>query len=174
MLNASRWHRTKILLMTSPEARRVIELATGLGVTLAVAESLTGGDLCGALVAVPGASQVLRGGVVAYAEDVKTSLLGVPGAVLAEHGPVSAEVSLAMARGVRERLGADIGIGTTGAAGPEPHGGQAPGTAFVAIAVGDGAPRAVKLHLDGTREAVRAAVCEAALRELADTLSARS
>lgn len=160
--------------MTSHDATEAIRLATELGLTIAVAESLTGGDVCSALVESPGSSAVLRGGVVAYAVEIKSSVLGVPAELLTAHGPVSAEVAIAMATGAREALQADIAVSTTGAAGPEPHGGKPPGTAFVGIDVGDGAPRAVALQVEGAREAVRAAVCRAALSELADALMARS
>ncbi len=88
------------------------------GWTLAVAESVTGGDVAGAIVSVPGASAVLRGGIVAYADDLKSALLGVAPALLAEHGAVCEEVAAAMAQGARERLGSDVAVATTGIAGP--------------------------------------------------------
>ncbi len=88
------------------------------GWTLALAESVTGGDVAGAIVSVPGASAVLRGAVVAYANDLKASLLGVAPELLAEHGAVSEQVARAMAHGARARLGADVAVATTGIAGP--------------------------------------------------------
>jgi PncC family amidohydrolase len=88
------------------------------GLTVACAESCTGGLVAHLLTEVPGSSRYLRGGVVAYADDLKRSLLGVPDALLAAHGAVSAQVALAMADGVRDRLGADLGVGVTGVAGP--------------------------------------------------------
>src|SRR4051812_47619675 len=90
------------------------------GWTIAVAESLTGGLLCAALVDVVGASRSLRGGVVAYATELKGALLGVDDAVLAARGAVDPEVARQMAAGVRVRLGADVGLATTGVAGPDP------------------------------------------------------
>ena len=87
-----------------------------------------------ALVARPGASAVLRGGVVAYATDLKTELLGVPADLLAERGAVDADVARAMAVGVRDRLGADWGLATTGVAGPGAQDGTPPGTFHVAVA----------------------------------------
>ena len=94
------------------------------GLSLAVAESLTGGLLAATLVDVPGASAVFRGGVIAYATDVKATLLGVDPALLAERGPVDPQVAAQMATGVRVRLGADVGVSTTGVAGPDPQDGQ--------------------------------------------------
>jgi nicotinamide-nucleotide amidase len=89
------------------------------GLTLALAESCTGGLLAARLTDLPGASAVLQGGVVAYANAAKTALLGVPEALLGSHGAVSESVALAMARGVRERLGAKVGVAATGIAGPD-------------------------------------------------------
>ena len=105
------------------------------GLTLAVAESLTGGLVASRLVDVPGASAWFRGGVVSYATDVKFSVLDVP------EGPVvTAEAAAAMATGVRDLLGADVGLGVTGVAGPDSAEGQPPGTVFLAVVVGDAAP----------------------------------
>ena len=154
----------------TPDARRAIAAGVAAELTVGVAESITGGSVCAALVGVPGASAVVRGGIVAYDASLKMSLLGVSASLLETHGPVSAEVAAAMASGVREATGADVGVATTGAAGPEPHGGKAPGTAFVAIDVG-GVVEVVSLVLAGDRDAVRAAVRDAALLALADTLT---
>lgn len=101
-------------------AARLLAVMEGRGWTLAVAESLTGGAVCARLVDVPGASRVLRGGVTAYATDLKASLLGVDDELLAARGAVDPDVAAAMAAGVRERLGADVGLATTGVAGPDP------------------------------------------------------
>jgi nicotinamide-nucleotide amidase len=96
----------------------VLELCRARGLTLATAESCTGGLVAARLTSIPGSSDVVLGGVVAYADEVKARELGVPAALLAEHGAVSAEVAEAMARGARERLGADIAVSVTGVAGP--------------------------------------------------------
>ena len=104
------------------------------GQTVAVAESLTGGMVCAALVEVPGASVVLRGAVVAYATELKHRLLDVDGDLLARNGPVDPDVAAQMALGVRERLGADWGLATTGVAGPDPQNGVAPGRVYLAVA----------------------------------------
>ena len=106
----------------SDDGRSVEEIVLALcrdqGYTLATAESCTGGLLAARLTAVPGYSDVTLGGVVAYGNEVKETALGVPVAVLEEHGAVSAEVAAALARGARERLGADVAVAITGVAGP--------------------------------------------------------
>jgi nicotinamide-nucleotide amidase len=104
------------------------------GQTVAVAESLTGGLVCAALVEVPGASAVVRGAVVSYATDLKHRLLDVDAGLLARNGPVDPDVAAQMALGVRERLGADWGLATTGVAGPDSQVGVAPGRVYLAVA----------------------------------------
>lgn len=127
--------------------------------TVAVAESLTGGALVSELVSVPGASAVVSGGVVAYQTELKHTLLGVDAGLLARHGPVHPDVAQAMASGVRDVLAtdgrsADVGLATTGVAGPDPQGGHEPGTVFVGLAWSGGA-RVVRLSLAGDRQAIR-------------------
>jgi nicotinamide-nucleotide amidase len=114
--------------------RVVHGLLAGRGATVAVAESLTGGLLGAELTAMPGSSATFAGGVIAYATPLKHSLLGVPEDLLAAHGAVHPEVAAAMARGVRERLGASYGLAVTGVAGPEPQDGHPVGTVHVAVA----------------------------------------
>ncbi|WP_069387204.1 CinA family protein [Cellulosimicrobium cellulans] len=124
------------------------------GWTLGVAESLTGGLVAAAVVDVPGASRVLRGGVVAYATDVKASLLGVDPGLLARRGAVDPDVAAQMAAGAARVLGADVGVATTGVAGPDPQDGHPPG--LVHVAVRTPAAAVVRtLRLQGGREAVR-------------------
>jgi nicotinamide-nucleotide amidase len=119
------------------------------GLTLAVAESLTGGLVASRIVSVAGSSGWFRGGVVAYASDVKHDVLDVPA------GPVVSEVAArAMADGVRRRLGADVGLSTTGVAGPTEQEGQPPGTVWLGLAVGDQVD-AVHIRLPGDRERIR-------------------
>ena len=127
----------------------VLDLLRERGLSLAVAESLTGGLVGTRLTAVPGASDVFRGAVVSYASEVKFDLLGVP------QGPVvSNEAARAMALGVRERLGAAVGIATTGVAGPAEQEGHPPGTVFLGLAYGDHA-EALRVRLPGDRDRVR-------------------
>ncbi|MEE6297105.1 CinA family protein [Georgenia wangjunii] len=152
----------------SLEARLVAALAARGG-TLAVAESLTGGEVCARIVAVPGASSVLRGGVVAYLNDVKADLLGVDPAVLAEAGAVDPRVAAQMAAGAARRLGADHAVATTGVAGPGPSEGHPAGTVFVAAWV-RGDVRVRRLFLAGSRSLVRTASARAALALLAGSL----
>jgi nicotinamide-nucleotide amidase len=140
------------------------------GETVAVAESLTGGALGAALVAVPGVSATFRGGVIAYATELKSELLGVDAGLLARRGPVDADVAVAMASGVRERLGATWGLATTGVAGPDPQDGHPPGVFYVAIA-GPDIARVEALALDGDRATVRAAAVAAALELLRAALT---
>lgn len=121
--------------------------------TLATAESLTGGRVAAALTAVPGASEVFRGGVVAYASDLKVELLGVPPDVVASVGVVSAACAEAMARGVRALTGASYAVATTGVAGPGEQEGKPPGTVFVAVD-GPRGTHTLALELSGDREQV--------------------
>jgi nicotinamide-nucleotide amidase len=152
-------------------AGRVHELLQERGETVATAESLTGGRLAAALTAVPGASLSYLGGVVAYATAVKLSVLGVPAALVAEHGVVSAECALAMARGAAAVTGADWGIGTTGVAGPDRQEDRPPGTVHVGL-VGPGVATALALELVGDRGAVQDRTCAEALSALAGMLGA--
>lgn len=145
--------------MTSDGARRLVAAAAGRGLTLAVAESLTAGMVCARVADVPGASAVLRGGVVAYASDLKVLLLDVDPDLLARHGAVHPAVAEQMAVGVRLRLRADLGLATTGVAGPDPSEGHAPGTVHVAVADSGGV--AVRsLRLPGDRASVRSATTD--------------
>lgn len=132
----------------------VVHGLTLRGLTVATAESLTAGLLAATLAEVPGASATLQGGVIAYQNHVKQALLGVDAGLLARHGAVHAEVARQMAEGVRQATGADVGLATTGVAGPEPHQGQPVGTVYVGLA-GLGGPEAVLLRLEGGRQAIR-------------------
>jgi nicotinamide-nucleotide amidase len=102
------------------------------GRSVATAESLTGGQLGSTITAIPGASKIYRGGVIAYATDLKTDLLGVSQSLLAEGGAVQAQVALEMAMGTAQRLDAEFGLAVTGVAGPDSQDGHLPGTVFVA------------------------------------------
>jgi nicotinamide-nucleotide amidase len=139
------------------------------GETLAVAESLTGGLLAATIVDVPGASAVFRGGLVVYATDLKASLAGVPSSLLAARGPVDPDVALALARGARERCGADWGLATTGVAGPDPQDGHPVGQVYVGVA-GPATGEVRRLELSGNRVAIRTGSVAAALALLTDAL----
>lgn len=105
-----------------------------MGKTLAAAESCTGGGVAKRLTELPGASQIFRGGVTVYTDAAKTALLEIPAALLEEKGAVSREVAELMAKNIREKLGADYGLGITGLAGPEGDGKNPVGTVFIALA----------------------------------------
>ncbi|MDP9027002.1 MAG: nicotinamide-nucleotide amidohydrolase family protein [Actinomycetota bacterium] len=148
-------------------AVRLIDELTRRGLTIAVAESLTGGLVVAELIAVPGASAVVRGGVVAYATELKASLLGVDAALLAEKGPIDAEVARQMAEGVRWRLGhdgapADVGLATTGVAGPDSQDGHPVGEVWIGVAIGE-VVTAHGLTLTGDRASIRSAVVSESL-----------
>ena len=152
----------------SPE-HAIVERVGDAGRTIAVAESLTAGLVCARLADVPGASAVFRGGMVAYVADLKTSLLGVSEHLLREHGPVHADVARQMATGARLRLGADIGLATTGVAGPGAAEGHSPGTVHIAVdQLGDISHRL--LNVTGDRAAVRTATVDAVLQLLLEQL----
>ena len=168
-------------------ARDVVHALAHAGRTVATGEPLTAGLLAARLADVPGASAVLHGGVVAYQNAVKTGLLGVPEDLLARVGAVDADVARRMVLGARAALGADVGVATTGVAGPEPHQGQPVGTVWLGLAVPDadasaldvfggerdGAATAILLRLDGDRAAIREATVAAALQALTRLLAGR-
>ena len=146
-------------------AAKIVGVLTDRGQTVAVAESLTGGLLGAAITAIPGASVVFRGGIIAYATELKAALLGVPTDLLAAHGAVHPDVAAAMAAGARDRLGATFGVATTGVAGPDPADGKPPGTVHIAVSAGP-QPITRALALDGSRDEVRRDTVEQALRLL--------
>jgi nicotinamide-nucleotide amidase len=148
---------------TSLESAIVGELVRR-GLTIATAESCTGGAVADALVGVAGASQTFRGAIVAYANDVKTSLLDVSAQTLAEAGAVSAETAVAMARGARRRLGVDVALATTGIAGPGGGTAEKPvGLVWFGFAGPEGAVEAVKMNFPGSRSDIRTRAATAAL-----------
>ncbi len=164
---------------SSAWAADVAALLLDRGETLACAESLTGGALSAAIVDVPGASAVFRGGVVSYAASVKSSVLGVDPALIDVAGTVDPRVAEAMAIGVCRVVGSDWSIATTGVAGPGPAEGKEAGTAYVAVAGPDvkaGTGRRVtvrELRVPGGRAEVRMAVVLAGLSELCARLESR-
>ena len=133
------------------------------GWTIAVAESLTGGEVTSALVGVPGASRSLRGGVIAYATDLKRSVLGVDADLLATAGVVDPAVAMQMAQGVRTLLEADVGVATTGVAGPQAQSGTPVGTVCIAVATPEGGSSGT-FRFSGDRASIRAQATAEALR----------
>jgi len=151
----------------------VLELCRARGLTLATAESCTGGLVAARLTSIPGSSDVVLGGVVAYANEVKERELGVPAAVLAAHGAVSAEVAGAMARGARERLHADIAVSVTGVAGPDGGSEEKPVGLVYCHASGPDGELGREFTFPGDRGAIRARSVVIALH-LVRTLLTRS
>lgn len=152
------------LAAVAPAADLVAALrATGR--TVAAAESLTAGLFTATVAGVPGASVVLRGGLVVYATDLKHTLAGVDAELLAAAGPVAASTAEQLAVGAAVRCGADWGVGLTGVAGPDPQGGQPVGTVFLALA-GRGHTSAQRLKLAGDRWTIRIGATHAAVTAL--------
>ena len=148
----------------------VLAACRGRGWTLGTAESCTGGLVAGRLTSVPGASDSFRGGIVAYENDVKERTLGVPAALIEQHGAVSAEVAASMAQGARERLAVDVAVAVTGIAGP---GGGTPekpvGLVFLHLS-GPMGEVPLRMELPGGRDLVRARSAVAALHLLRHTV----
>lgn len=169
--------------MTSPSvpgtygvASQLLAELTARGWSLAVAESLTGGLLTSAIVEIPGASASLRGGVVAYDTRIKQTVLGVSRQLLDDGGPVQPEVAAQMARGVRAALAVDgadaeVGIATTGIAGPVSPDRKPVGTVDLAVAV-PGRTRTERHVFRGDRDAIRAQAAARALELALETIRA--
>ena len=151
-------------------AAAVLSALAARGQTLATCESLTAGLTAATLAQVPGASAVLRGGLITYATDLKHTLAGVDAALLAERGAVDPEVAAQMAAGARTQCAAHWGLGLTGVAGPDPQDGKPVGTVFVACAGPDGAADVQALALSGSRDEIRRGAVAAALSLLRSRL----
>jgi len=139
----------------------VQELASSLikkleekNLTIAVAESLTGGLVAASLTEIPGASKVFKGSITAYVDEIKQSVLNVNKETILKFNSISEQVALEMAINVRTIMKSDIGISTTGVAGPEKSAGFAPGLVFVAISIGDH-NMCQKLEITGDRSKIR-------------------
>ena len=161
-----------------PVADAVVRRLRELDLSIGTAESLTGGLVCAALTSVPGASTVVRGGVVAYASEVKADVLGVDPDLLAREGSVCEPVAAQLADGIRRVLGCAVGVSTTGVAGPDPADGQPVGTVFVG-ASGPWGILVEELTLTGDRDQIRSAsvlavltLLERALENLCDGVGA--
>lgn len=151
-------------------AHRIIETLIEKGLTISVAESLTGGLVCAELTSIPGASQCVSGGVVAYQTDIKSSLLSVDRSLLRNRGAVDTDVALSMAEQVSQLVPADIGLATTGVAGPDTQDGKDVGTVHIACWYA-GEHRVESYHFSGSRDEIRHQSVESALRLVLDIIS---
>ena len=163
-----------------PAAREVIAAATERSLTVSTCESLTAGLLAASLADVPGASAVLRGGLVTYATGLKHSLAGVDADLLSERGAVDSDVALQMARGAAQVCGADFGVSCTGVAGPDPQDGKPVGRVYIGLweagggsagdagrGDGEGRGRVERFDFSGSRAQIRSQVVDACLELLA-------
>jgi nicotinamide-nucleotide amidase len=156
-------------MATSVHATAIIASLKARGETVSVAESLTGGGLGQALTAIPGASEVFIGGIIAYTSDVKVNFLGVSQSTIDEFTVVSEEVAIAMAEGARAKFGTTWAISTTGIAGPGDYMGIREGTVWIAI--GGPISQTLQLTLDGGRDGVRQGAISSAIGNFARILS---
>ncbi|MDR2482285.1 MAG: CinA family protein [Treponema sp.] len=148
-------------------AARLVEAAGARGLTVAAAESCTGGRIADCLARIPGASRVLWGSFVCYSIEAKDRMLGIPPDTAARFGAVSREIALAMARAALEQSGADMAVSATGLAGPEGDGSPVPvGTVWIGSARRGGAAEASVYHFEGSRNEVRDAAAGQALHAL--------
>ena len=155
-------------------AARVQEACLAAGLRVGVAESCTGGRVGDALTDIAGSSGYLAGGIIAYEDAAKVRLLGVPEAVLAAHGAVSAQVAVAMAEGARARLGVDVAVAVTGIAGPGGATAAKPvGLTYVAASDGEGSV-VRRFAWSGDREANKAASARAAIELLEERVVRRA
>jgi nicotinamide-nucleotide amidase len=124
--------------------------------TIATAESCTGGLLAARLTELPGSSDYMKGGAVVYSNEAKITQVGVPAETIEQHGAVSAEVAEALAQGARAKLGADVGVGVTGIAGPGGGTEEKPvGLVWLSVATADDPPLTRSVNLPGSRADIR-------------------
>lgn len=152
-------------------AHEVVRELKQRGWTFATCESLTAGLLAATIAEVPGASAVLRGGLITYATDSKRSLAGVDARLLQEHGPVSAETASAMAEGAAKALGSDLAVSLTGVAGPNMQDGHPVGEVFMGITL-HSETSVVQKNFSGSRNEIRSAAVKSALEEVKNILEA--
>ena len=153
-------------------AAAAIAALTKLHLTVGTCESLTGGLICATLVDVPGASKVVRGGLITYQTDTKPLLAGVDAALIERCGVVSGEVARAMAEGARARLGVDIAVSATGMASPGEENDPPAGTVYVGVASEKGV-RAIPLQLEGTRQEIRQQTVESAIGAIIEEIGTK-
>jgi nicotinamide-nucleotide amidase len=154
--------------LLTDDARGLVADLTVRNQSIATAESLTAGLLAATIAGVAGASEVLRGGLITYTEHTKVLLAGVAPEILDEVGPVAAPTARALAVGARQRCEATWGVGLTGVAGPEPHGGHEVGTVFMGLAGPEdhSVAEVVKLQFSGTRWDIRIAAVRESISRL--------
>jgi nicotinamide-nucleotide amidase len=154
--------------LLTDDARALVADLTVRNQSIATAESLTAGLLAATIAGVAGASEVLRGGLITYTERTKVLLAGVAPEILDEVGPVAGPTARALAVGARQRCDATWGIGLTGVAGPEPHGGHQVGTVFMGLAGPDdhSVTEVVELQFSGTRWDIRVAAVRESISRL--------
>ena len=146
------------------EVSEIAELLTAQGRTVSTAEACTCGLIGYTLGTIPGSSKYYPGGVVAYTGGLKEKVLGVPDNIAADHGTVSEEMAIAMAKGVRELTGTDFAVSTTGVTGPDQGRSSLPiGTFWIGLSVKDGRDQAVKIQAPGDRDATKHAAVQAAI-----------
>ncbi len=156
-------------VLPHPLAKEIVKKLKAKKLTLAVAESITGGALAAAITDVPGSSLVFLGGIVTYSDTAKTKFLAIPKRILTKHTAVSETVAIAMAESVRAQFGSDFAIATTGVAGPGKAYDQKAGTVWLAIA-NKKSTFSVQLALSGDRAAIRHASVGSALATFARIL----
>ncbi|MDU7193871.1 nicotinamide-nucleotide amidohydrolase family protein [Lawsonella clevelandensis] len=154
----------------SPLAVATIADLSKRRLTIAAAESLTAGMFCASLASVPGASAVLRGGLVVYATDLKHRLAGVSAATLQKMGPVAEDTAAELAEGARRTCQADIGVGLTGVAGPAAQGGHPVGTVYIGVALPQAPVNVRECHFRGSRQDIRQQSVDSALGMVCDLL----
>jgi nicotinamide-nucleotide amidase len=154
--------------LLTDDARALVADLTVRNQSIATAESLTAGLLAATIAGVAGASEVLRGGLITYTERTKVLLAGVAPEILDEVGPVAGPTARALAVGARQRCDATWGVGLTGVAGPEPHGGHEVGTVFMGLAGPDdhSVTEVVELQFSGTRWDIRIAAVRESISRL--------
>lgn len=150
-------------------ATELVEILSKKKLTVATAESLTAGLLANKIAKIPGVSNTLRGGVVAYQNEIKITALGVQEETIEKYGAVSEQTAIEMASGAANRLNSEVAISTTGIAGPSTSEGKPVGTVFIAVWI-QGETFCARFHLTGTREQIRQATCGLALEFARDKL----
>ena len=146
-------------------ARQIVEISTAKGLKIGFAESLTGGLISSSVVAVPGASAVLKGSIVSYTNEVKENVLGVSPDIISAHTEVSAECAKAMAEGAKSVLGVDLAVSVTGIAGPTGElPGKPVGTVYMGYCFRD-ISGALRLNFEGDRDTIRTCTVLEALNQ---------